>query len=123
MTDPPHSDGPTVHPSGESVTAKESTEDGLVLVKKGYFRYIDILFEWCKYMNPWQVCVVLSTTQLARLGHFQADMQKNAVKALLKGEALTHPDHPLHVSGNDGVELYLSKLPIPYPAEESKLTD
>jgi hypothetical protein len=29
--------------------------DGLIHVKKGYFRYIDILFEWCKYMNPWQV--------------------------------------------------------------------
>jgi hypothetical protein len=110
MADPPVAHDVTVHSSGESVTAKESSEDGLVLVKEGYFRYIDILFEWCKYMNPWQVGVVLSTTQLTTLIQFQADIQKNAVKALLNGEALTHPDHPLHVAGNDGVELYLSKL-------------
>jgi hypothetical protein len=110
MADPSISDGFKVHASAESKMDKESTEDGLVLVKEGYFRYIDILFEWCKYMNPWQVGVVLSTTQLTSLIQFEADIQKNAVKALLNGEALTHPDHPLHVAGNDGVELYLSKL-------------
>jgi len=38
-------------------------------------------------------------------------MKKNAVKALLNGEALCHPDHPLHQPGQDGIELYISKLP------------
>ena len=33
----------------------EKDVDGLIHVKEGYFRYIDVLFEWCKYMNPWQV--------------------------------------------------------------------
>jgi hypothetical protein len=80
--------------------------EGLVHVKEGYFRYIDVLFEWCKYMNPWQVSQLLVTAG-------RADEQKNAVKALLNGEALTHPGHPLHQPGQDGIELYISKLPRP----------
>jgi len=43
----------------------------------------------------------------------KADEQKNAVKALLNGEALTHPDHPLHQAGQDGIELYISELSLP----------
>lgn len=86
-------------------------EDGeeLVHVKEGYFRYIDILFEWCRYMNPWQV----SQLTLFLIERVRADVQKNAVKALLNGEALTHPDHPLHHPGQDGIELYISKLSKP----------
>jgi len=49
---------PTTKVNSESI--EESSlpgkgEEELMLVKEGYFRYIDILFEWCKYMNPWQV--------------------------------------------------------------------
>jgi hypothetical protein len=29
-------------------------------VKEGYFKYIEIMFEWHKYMNPWQVRIPLS---------------------------------------------------------------
>lgn len=28
---------------------------GLVLVKEGYYKYTDILFDWHKHMNIWQV--------------------------------------------------------------------
>lgn len=57
MTDHPTTSAVSVK-DVNGVTGKEDEEgrdEGLVLVKEGYFRYIDILFEWCKYMNPWQV--------------------------------------------------------------------
>jgi len=102
------SDPPDITPSNESDLKLGDGEEAeeLIHVKEGYFRYIDILFEWCKYMNPWQV------SQLEPLVYLKgrADGQKNPVKALLNGEALTHPDHPLHQPGQDGIELYISKL-------------
>jgi len=54
MADPPVL---TTTSAQEGVGDEKSQEEGLLLVKDGYFRYIDILFEWCKYMNPWQVCL------------------------------------------------------------------
>jgi len=51
-------DPPSTHPKPEITEAASDPgkgEEELILVKDGYFRYIDILFEWCKYMNPWQV--------------------------------------------------------------------
>ena len=61
------SDPPVIMPPVELEAEQSEREEGeegeeLVHVKQGYFRYIDVLFEWCKYMNPWQV------SQLARLG-------------------------------------------------------
>jgi hypothetical protein len=58
------SDPPVTHVSAQGEVKEGEVEagDGLVHVKEGYFRYIDVLFEWCKYMNPWQV------SQLKRLG-------------------------------------------------------
>jgi hypothetical protein len=59
MADPPPSDIIQQVPQAADIPldeiGKEGEDAGLVLVKEGYFRYIDILFEWCKYMNPWQV--------------------------------------------------------------------
>jgi hypothetical protein len=47
----------------EEKTGQVNEDGQLVLVKEGYFRYIDILFEWCKYMNPWQVSNQLFETR------------------------------------------------------------
>jgi hypothetical protein len=106
MSDPPV----TTVPVTADVQGRDGEKgEGLVHVKEGYFRYIDVLFEWCKYMNPWQVSQLTDSGRLRG----RADSQKNAVKALLNGEALTHPDHPLHQPGQDGIELYISKLPRP----------
>lgn len=59
MSDPPV----TTVPATMDVQGRDGEKgEGLVHVKEGYFRYIDVLFEWCKYMNPWQV------SQLTRLG-------------------------------------------------------
>jgi hypothetical protein len=52
MSDPPITT-PSVHMEGKTGDGEKGEE--LVHVKEGYFRYIDVLFEWCKYMNPWQV--------------------------------------------------------------------
>jgi len=51
------SDPPTTTTTAKVDVQKggEKDGDGFVHVKEGYFRYIDVLFEWCKYMNPWQV--------------------------------------------------------------------
>lgn len=57
MADPPVLTTPSDQGGAGKVGDGKSEEDGLLLVKDGYFRYIDILFEWCKYMNPWQVCL------------------------------------------------------------------
>jgi len=57
MADPPVSTNISAQEGGGKVGDEKSGEDELLLVKDGYFRYIDILFEWCKYMNPWQVCL------------------------------------------------------------------
>lgn len=35
--------------------------------------------------------------------------QRNAVKALLNGDVLVLDDHPLHIPGRQGIELYLSQ--------------
>jgi len=56
MTDPPTTNTVSVKEDEIKQNGGEGGRgEGLVLVKEGYFRYIDILFEWCKYMNPWQV--------------------------------------------------------------------
>lgn len=36
-------------------------------------------------------------------------VQRNAVKALVNSAALVHPDHPLHLPGEEGIKLYLGK--------------
>lgn len=69
------SDPPALKASYENVDAElqdpktleegGADETGLILVKEGYFRYIDILFEWCKYMNPWQVSPYTNTQPLS----------------------------------------------------------
>ena len=52
MSDPPT----TTTPIKEDVQKGDRKDgEGLIHVQEGYFRYIDVLFEWCKYMNPWQV--------------------------------------------------------------------
>jgi hypothetical protein len=109
MADPPVASTPSTKDEGGEVGEEQIEEEEFLVVKDGYFRYIDILFEWCKYMNPWQVCL-LYQQQDPCVSSEKADEQKNAVKALLNGEALTHPDHPLHQAGQDGIELYISKL-------------
>jgi hypothetical protein len=103
MSDPPITDVPV---QGEVKEEAGEKGEGLVHVIEGYFRYIDVLFEWCKYMNPWQISQ-LPPSEYLLIG--QADGQKNAIKALLNGEALTHPGHPLHQPGQDGIELYISE--------------
>jgi hypothetical protein len=35
--------------------------------------------------------------------------QANAIKALVNKDSLTHPDHPLHVPGEDGITLFLGE--------------
>ena len=57
MADPPVPAITSGQEGGGKVGDEKSQEDGLLLIKDGYFRYIDILFEWCKYMNPWQVSI------------------------------------------------------------------
>jgi len=50
----------------------------------GYYRYTDIWFEW-----------------------HQALDDSRALKAILAHDCLVHPDHPLHVEGIDGVQMYM----------------
>jgi hypothetical protein len=52
MSDPPITTAPAV---ADVKIRDEKDREGLIHVKERYFRYIDVLFEWCKYMNPWQV--------------------------------------------------------------------
>ncbi|EAU84866.2 hypothetical protein CC1G_00385 [Coprinopsis cinerea okayama7 len=53
----------------------------------GYYRYTDIWFDWPSTLpNP---------------------EDTDAVKAILAHDALVHPDHPLHVEGVDGAQLYI----------------
>jgi hypothetical protein len=60
MADPPITQ---VSDEQNDTVAEGKGEEELVCVKEGYFRYIDILFEWCKYMNPWQVSLQLVSTR------------------------------------------------------------
>ncbi|KAF8663461.1 hypothetical protein AX16_001031 [Volvariella volvacea WC 439] len=53
----------------------------------GYYRYTDIWFEWHKVLpNP---------------------EDGRHLKAILSHDALVHPDHPLHIEGVEGVELFM----------------
>jgi hypothetical protein len=56
MADPPVVSTTTTKDEGGAVGEDTIEKEEFQVVKDGYFRYIDILFEWCKYMNPWQVC-------------------------------------------------------------------
>ncbi|KAF9463900.1 hypothetical protein BDZ94DRAFT_1192050 [Collybia nuda] len=53
----------------------------------GYYRYTDIWFEWHQ---------VLPNQEDAR-----------PLKAILAHDSLVHPDHPLHVDGVEGVQMFL----------------
>ncbi|EEB91598.1 hypothetical protein MPER_10017, partial [Moniliophthora perniciosa FA553] len=52
----------------------------------GYYRYTDIWFEWPGVL---------------------LDNDREALKAILAHDAIVHPDHPLHVEGVDGVQMYI----------------
>ncbi|KAK7060577.1 hypothetical protein VNI00_001343 [Paramarasmius palmivorus] len=52
----------------------------------GYYRYTDIWFEWPQVLS---------------------DSDREAVKAILAHDAIVHPDHPLHIEGVDGVQMYI----------------
>ncbi|KAG5725010.1 hypothetical protein E4T56_gene12485 [Termitomyces sp. T112] len=56
----------------------------------GYYRYTDIWFEWSS---------VLPNPEGAR-----------SLKAILAHDSITHSDHPLHVEGVKGVQMYLGTL-------------
>ncbi|KAJ2936704.1 hypothetical protein H1R20_g387, partial [Candolleomyces eurysporus] len=56
----------------------------------GYYRYTDIWFEW-----P---------------GSLPDPEDGAALKAILAHDALVHPDHPLHIDGVHGVQLYVGTL-------------
>ncbi|PPQ99064.1 hypothetical protein CVT24_003624 [Panaeolus cyanescens] len=59
-------------------------------VVTGYYRYTDIWHEWHKALpNP---------------------EDGKRVKAILAHDSIVHPDHPLHVEGVNGVQLYLGTL-------------
>ncbi|TFK75817.1 hypothetical protein BDN72DRAFT_785842 [Pluteus cervinus] len=63
---------------------------GGVPVITGYYRYTDIWFDWHKALpNP---------------------EDSNPLKAALSHDSITHPDHPLHVEGVEGVQLYMGTL-------------
>ncbi|KAF5363340.1 hypothetical protein D9756_000462 [Leucocoprinus leucothites] len=55
-------------------------------VVTGYYRYTDIWFEWHK--------TIADDTEAATL------------KAILAHDSLAHPDHPLHIEGINGIQLY-----------------
>ncbi|KAF9268068.1 hypothetical protein L218DRAFT_954456 [Marasmius fiardii PR-910] len=55
----------------------------------GYYRYTDIWHEWAPVLP---------------------NKDGQYLKAILAHDAITHPDHPLHVDGVDGVQLYLGTL-------------
>jgi hypothetical protein len=57
MADPPVTSTPSTKDERGAVGEEQIEKEEFLVVKDGYFRYIDILFEWCKYMNPWQVCL------------------------------------------------------------------
>lgn len=40
-----------------------------------------------------------------------ADVQGNAVRAMVNMTGLTHPGHPLHKAGEDGITLFMGELP------------
>ncbi|KAF8076494.1 hypothetical protein FPV67DRAFT_1618269 [Lyophyllum atratum] len=53
----------------------------------GYYRYTDIWFEWSQALpNP---------------------EDARPLKAILAHDSITHPDHPLHVEGVEGVQMYM----------------
>ncbi|KAG7449106.1 uncharacterized protein BT62DRAFT_985479 [Guyanagaster necrorhizus] len=54
----------------------------------GYYRYTDIWFDWAEN----------NTTDRPRL------------KAMLAHDSLVSPDHPLHIEGVEGVQLYMGQL-------------
>ncbi|KAJ3506438.1 hypothetical protein NMY22_g17250 [Coprinellus aureogranulatus] len=56
----------------------------------GYYRYTDIWFDWA-----------------ARLPNPEDGA---ALKAILAHDAIVHPEHPLHVEGVNGVQLYIGTL-------------
>ncbi|KAG6873754.1 hypothetical protein C0995_011573 [Termitomyces sp. Mi166 len=56
----------------------------------GYYRYTDIWFEWSSALPN------------------QEDVRP--LKAILAHDSITHPDHPLHVEGVKGVQMYLGTL-------------
>ncbi|KAH9482738.1 Good for full DBP5 activity protein 2 [Psilocybe cubensis] len=56
-------------------------------VVTGYYRYTDIWFEWHQALP---------------------DIDDRApVKAILSHDALVHPEHPLHVEGINGIQMYI----------------
>ncbi|KAJ3710451.1 hypothetical protein FB446DRAFT_477002 [Lentinula raphanica] len=57
-------------------------------VVTGYYRYTDIWFEW----------------------HKQCGEDGEVLKAVLAHDALVSPEHPLHVDGVDGAQLYIGTL-------------
>ncbi|KAI4525661.1 hypothetical protein K525DRAFT_260823 [Schizophyllum commune Loenen D] len=59
-------------------------------VVTGYYRYTDIWFNWPDALT---------------------EEQKTVVKAVLAHDALVDPNHPLHVDGVEGVQLYLGTFP------------
>ncbi|KDR83650.1 hypothetical protein GALMADRAFT_86044 [Galerina marginata CBS 339.88] len=64
---------------------------GDVPVVTGYYRYTDIWFEWHQALP---------------------DVEDRApVKSALSHDALVHPDHPLHVEGIKGVQMYMGTFP------------
>lgn len=53
--------------TAEPVTSKAEAGPELVLVTDGYYKYADIVWEWCKALPRWHVSHVVLTTSIAIL--------------------------------------------------------
>lgn len=97
-------------------------------VVTGYYRYTDIWFEWCVRSFFFQDCHLGATADAhllgikpcptSTIGHRskQSYVHNNTIWWLVKTDlcssfqahdALVHPDHPLHVDGIKGVQMYM----------------
>jgi hypothetical protein len=94
----------------------DEQKEGRELVLDAYVGVAEVVFNWSKQVDEIQVCQLAAQQRLCSAR--ELTLKGNAVRAMTNMTGLTHPDHPLHREGEDGITVYMGELIQLFPAGE-----